>query len=316
MNPFYMKRAAGIAGLILLAAGGLFGLLVGVSLGWFDWGREVPARAVTTVAVPAGTLERSPSLRSGADSVRARPEAPAPRSWSDAADERLRALEAENRRLAGEVKDLRGRLVGVLNWVLTNFKGKYPLPESIMARLQVPPVTEDYTLNPEAASLIKVTPEEEQKINDIFAYARAYLTEIEAALLTVTSPRPDKVILHIPPFVEHGEMLREDMYAAMEITLGPDRFDRFLKVSEAGLKSSFYRFGEASRTLIFELVYAGGSEPPQLKIKDGWIMETVPGAREITATEATVTNLPSRYTAYSPWLPDYITHNFATEVAR
>lgn len=67
---------------------------------------------------------------------------------------------------------------------------------------------------------------------------------------------------------------------------------------------------------MFELVYAGGSEPPQLKIKDGWIMETTPGEREITATESTVTNLPARYATYSPWLPDTIVRGSATETVR
>ncbi|MBP7829060.1 MAG: hypothetical protein KA248_04000 [Kiritimatiellae bacterium] len=311
MNWYDVKRAAGVAGLMVLGAGLLFALLIGSSLGWFERSRGAPARPAAPAVRPSASVPRpgpaaaEPTASYTPASVRAASDREA-----DPRATRLRELELENRRLNGEVQDLRGRLVGVLNWVLTNFKGTYPLPETFMARLQVPPVTEDFTLHPEAAALIKVTPEEEQKINDIFAYARSYLAEIEAAMLTVTSPRPDKVILHIPPFAEDGAALREDMYAAMEITLGPDRFDRFIKVSEAGLKSSFYRFGEASRTLVFELVYAGAGEPPRLKIKDGWIMETAPGGKEITAVESTVTNLPAGYAAYSPWLPDTLVQGF------
>jgi len=321
VNRFELRRAAGVAGLLVLGAGFVFLLFIGSSLGWFEREPSAPARARpggTPAALSAAPAAAAPAAPIAAPSRRAGPSGGGPGALKDAEalETRLREIETENRRLRGEVQDLHGRLVGVLNWVLTNFRGTYPLPEPLMARLQVPPVTEDYTLHPEAAALIKVTPEEEQKINDVFAYARSYLAEIEAAMLTVTSPRPDKVILHIPPFAEDGAALREDMYAALEITLGADRFDRFLKVSEAGLKSSFYRFGEASRTLVFELVYAGEGEPPQLKIKDGWIMETVPGAKEITATEATVTNLPSRYAAYSPWLPDYLVQGFATEAVR
>lgn len=311
VNRFEMRRAAGAAGLLMLGAGLVFLLFIGSSLGWFEREPRAPAR----VERGGAAVARPPAPAKAPAAASARPAGPsaggpAALKAAENLEARLREIESENRRLHGEVQDLQGRLVGVLNWVLANFKGTYPLPDPLMARLQVPPVTEDFTLHPEAAALIKVTPEEEQKINDVFAYARSYLAELEAAMLTVTSPRPDKVILHIPPFAENGAMLREDMYAALEITLGPDRFDRFLKVSEAGLKSSFYRFGEASRTLVFELVYAGGGAPPQLKIKDGWIMETVPGSKEITATESTVTNLPAGYAAYSPWLPDTIVQGF------
>lgn len=296
-----------MAGGILLAAGLLFGGMIAFSLGWLDGFRGKPAvsASVSRPAVPP-----APGPAFSRDTVPVAPEklsAPAPSSArvepSGASSERLLYLEQENRKLVAEKQELQTRLSGVLNWILTNFKGKVPLPEPMMDRLQVPPVTGEYTLHPEAATLLNITPQEEQKINDIFSYARQYLAEIEAALLTATSPRPDKVILHLPPFQEDGRQLQEDMYAALEITLGPNRFDRFVRVTENGLRSSFYQFGEASRTMVFELVYAGGQEPPRLKIKDGWILDGPTGTRTITATESTVTNLPPEYLAYRPWLP-------------
>ena len=218
----------------------------------------------------------------------------------------LAFVRQENDNLRAENRGLQERLLALLNWILANFRGKYPLPESYLARLQVAPVTADFLLHPEAIELLKISPEEEAQINDLFAYARRYLTEIEAALLEVTNPRPDKVVLHIPTFPEEGAALRDDLYAALDVTLGQDRFDRFLTVSEAGLKASFSRFGEASRTMVFELDYTAGDVLPRLKIKDGWVVELGRDVRTLSAMESTVTNLPAEYHAYLAWLPEYV----------
>lgn len=215
-------------------------------------------------------------------------------------------LNEENLRLRAQNSELQNRLVAVLNWILANFKGKYPLSETHMSKLQIPPLMDDYTLHPDALDFLKVTPDEEQKVNDAFAYARQTLEEIEEAIITVTNPRPDKVILHIPAFPEDGKVLQDDLYAALDTTLGPDRFDRFLQVSESGLKQSFYQFGEASRTMVFELAYEGNSTDPQLKIKDGWVIDLGPSSRQVTAVESFVTNLPPKYNAYLAWLPEYV----------
>ncbi len=238
----------------------------------------------------------------------AEPSRQAPAGTTGAADLAVRAsqLNEENLRLRTQNDELQNRLVAVLNWILANFRGKYPLSEAHMAKLQIPPLTDDYALHPDAMDFLKVTPDEEQKVNDAFAYAHQTLKEIEAAIITVTNPRPDKVILHIPTFPEDGKMLQEDLYAALDTTLGQDRFDRFLQVSETGLKQSFYQFGEASRTMVFELAYDSTSTTPQLKIKDGWVIDLGPNSRQVTAVESYVTNLPPTYNAYLAWLPEYV----------
>jgi hypothetical protein len=175
-----------------------------------------------------------------------------------------------------------------------------------MSKLKIAPLTDDYLLNPEAMDFLKITPDEEKKVNDAFAYAHQTLQEIEQAIMIVTNPRPDKVILNIPTFPEDGKILKEDLYAALDATLGQDRFDRFLQVSESGLKDSFYQFGEASRTMVFELAYTSNSYAPQLKIKDGYVIDLGPGSRQVTAVESFVTNLPAKYYAYLAWLPEYV----------
>jgi hypothetical protein len=194
----------------------------------------------------------------------------------------------------------------VLNWILVNFRGKFPLPEPLFARVKLAPMVDGALLNPEVSALLKLSQDEEERMNDAFAFAFEYLREIEAALLTVANPKPGKVILHIPTFEEDGSFLRNDLYSALEATLGRPRFDRFLKVTEDGLKENFYQFGKASRTMVFEMTYVGDDPRPQLMIKDGYVVEIGPNARSVTAVESIVTNLPARYAAYMAWLPEYM----------
>jgi len=215
-------------------------------------------------------------------------------------------LAEENLELKKQNRELQGKLVAVMNWILANFRGKYPLSEAQMSRLQLAPLNGDFTLSDEVTDFLKITPVEKDDINDALAYAHDYLAQIEAALITVTNPRPDKVILQIPTFPEEGKALQDDLYSAIDVTLGPARFDRFLTVAETGLNSNFAYFGEASRTMVFELAYAEDGSAPQLKIKDGWVIEVGPGTRSVTATETYVTNLPAGYSTYMPWLPEYI----------
>jgi hypothetical protein len=296
-TTFYVTSAVAGAGIIFaLLMGdslGLFGGCSGakplVSMEWKNAGRASLEKPVGRTA-----NKRSEQSVVGAVDLTSDPVIKASR------------LNEENLKLRTRNNELQNRLVAVLNWILANFKGKYPVSETSLSKLQSAPLTEDYTLHSEALNFLKVTPDEEQKMNDAFAYARQTLEDIEAIILTVTNPRPDKVILHIPSFPEDGKVLREDLYAALDATLGQDRFDRFLQVSETGLKQSFYQFGEASRTMVFELAYKSNSTAPQLKIKDGWVIELGSNSRQVTAVESYVTNLPPKYHSYLAWLPEYV----------
>lgn len=258
--------------------------------------------------VPARTAEILP-----APSVPARPAStPAPAiaplrpATAAAAAGAALATEASNRRLAQENLLLRRQLEGVLNWILANFRGTFPLAEDRLNRLQLKTVTDDFTMDPEAADFVRATPEERSKINDALLASAAVLREIEQASLSVRNPRADKVILQVPSFPEEGRILQDDLYAALESTLGADRFDRFLTVSELDLKAHFYQFGEASRTMIFELAYSDNGEAPRLVIRDAWVMPDGEHTQVIQARESTVTNLPSAYRTYLAWLPDYV----------
>lgn len=295
-TTFYVTSAVAGTGI-------LFALLLGDSLGLF-FGRAG--------AKPPGSIDLKNAGRASSEQpvggTAKRLEESVFGAADPVADLAIKAsrLNEDNLKLRTQNHELQNRLVAVLNWILSNFKGKYPLSEAYMAKLQIPPLTDDFTLHPDALDFLKVTADEEQKVNDAFTYAHQTLQEIEAAIITITNPRPDKVILQIPAFPEDGKALQDDLYAALDTTLGPDRFDRFLQVSETGLKKSFYEFGEASRTMVFELVYVGDSAEPQLKIKDGWVIELGPNSRSVTAVESYVTNLPPKYNAYLAWLPEYV----------
>lgn len=285
--------------LVLILMIGFFALLL----------RPVSTSAPTTARAPRHSegIGKKSSLEFARDarqspttpaSSTAHPAPPPPASVTE--------LLEENRRLRATNELLQERLRAVLNWILANFRGRYPLPESLFARVQIPPLTEDGLLNPEIGDLLRLSPDEMDRLNDALSYAVDYLSQIESAILTTSEPRAGKVILHIPTFRENGQLLKEDLYAAMEATLGSDRFSRFLKVAETGLLQRFYHFGEASRTMVFELTYVENDPTPRLLIKDGYILEIEPGVREITATETVTTNLPAKYFAYLAWLPEYM----------
>jgi hypothetical protein len=256
--------------------------------------RPTAAKATQPPPTPASPDRTRTAASSGAPSM-----TPEPLS--------ARELAEENRKLREANALLQERLRAVLNWILANFRGRFPIPETLFSRVQISPLTDDDQLNPEIAELLRLSPDETERLNDAFAYALDYISHIEAAILTATEPRAGKIILHIPTFKENGQLLKEDLYAALETTLGSDRFARFRKVAENGMLRRFYHFGEASRTMVFELAYEENDPQPRILIKDGYILELAPGVREITATETVATNIPQKYAAYLAWLPEYFT---------
>ncbi|OQA29400.1 MAG: hypothetical protein BWY59_00338 [Verrucomicrobia bacterium ADurb.Bin345] len=284
----------------------LFGALFAQSMG--GWSFLAPGTRAADRAAPAVARVSSPAADTSASAARkpAKESAPAPRMVAVSDYERMADLAEENRRLRSANAALDDKLSEILNWILVNFRGKFPLPEALVSRVKLMPMLDNGVLNPEVGTLLRVTADEEDRMNDAFAFASDYMREIEAAILTVDQPKPGKVILHIPTFQADGEFLKGDLYNALEATLGTARFQQFLKVSEDGLKEHFYQFGEAARTMVFELTYVGNDPQPRLLIKDGYVVEIGPDARRVSAVESVVTNLPPKYTAYIAWLPEYV----------
>lgn len=217
------------------------------------------------------------------------------------------ASSGNDKRLIASLKEennsLRTQLDEILNWILTNFRGKYPLDEGHVGQLSFDPLTADFMLNPDVAEFLRMTPEEQAMVHDAFAYAGSVMDAIEYETMTLQMPTENKVILRVPTFPEEGIRLQDELYGALEATLGVDRFDRLLDVSEEKMMPHFQHFGNASRTVILEVVqdYNG---TPSILVKDGSVVHREDGTRQITAIEGTYPELPEEYEKYAAYLPE------------
>ncbi len=251
------------------------------------------ARADGVAPAPAGGPVPEP-----ADGARADAPAEEPAGWP-----------AERELLLAENGQLREQLDDLLNWMLTHFKGRYPVPESLMGRLQLASAGEDYRLSPETVAFLRISPEEEARIGEAFRYARALVELAEQRVMRVELNEADKAVVHVPAFAEAGEAVREWLMEAFETTLGSARSSRLATVSRDSLAERFGHFGAAERTIRFELT--PGPDGPQLKIHDEWRLPgDLPGGYRIAATEQVVDGLPDRYLPYLSRLAE------TTEVTR
>lgn len=228
------------------------------------------------------------------------PESPPPRVVEVANQD----LQEQIQTLQHEKTQIQQQLTDFLNWLLVNYKGRIPLPESYMAKLRLSPINEDMVLNAEVAQILNITPDEEAVLNDAFRATETFLNEMETAIMDIYEEEPGKIVVQVPAFSEEGRLIREDLLVALEATLGAERFDRFMDVSEAELEETFLEFGEKARTIVFEVVYDENSDEPWLQIKDGWIAVDENQRKIVTATQITVPELPEEYGSYIDWLAD------------
>ena len=92
-------------------------------------------------------------------------------------------------------------------------------------------------------------------------------------------------------------------------------FDRLVDVSGQELRERFHYYGEASRTLTFEIVQPQkpGDHPPYVLIRDGWVVPEGESVRLTKITETAVSQtLPSAYREYADWLPETLLKHTAT----
>ena len=211
-------------------------------------------------------------------------------------------LEMENARL-------RGRLDDMLNWILDNVRGTFPMPENQMANLRVVPVDDDMAVSDDLVQLLRLGDEEVDRLDAAFMGTRAVLQDLEAENIAVAEPAENQVVLNIPPYAEEGGLVREELYGELKKTLGAARFDRFVQVAEAGLDEKFEYFGEVDRTLQFEAMEDEVSGVAQLFVRDERVLPSKddPLRQDITASERIVTELPVEYYPYWNFLPEYVT---------
>lgn len=262
-------------------------------------GADAPASRSVAAAAPAPPAAPAAALRSLPPAA---PAAPAPEAAA-------RELERKAFRLEMENAKLRGRLDDMLNWILDNVRGTFPLPDHQMANLRVVPCDTNLEVSADLAEVLRLDDAEIDRLGTAFIGTRAVLQELETEKISVDQPAEKQVVLTIPPYAEEGQFVREELYVELKRALGPARFDRFLQIAEAGLEEQFEHFGEVDRTLEFEEVTDAASGAAQLFVRDERVLPSKddPLRQDITASERLVTELPDEYYAYWNWLPDYVT---------
>ena len=264
-----------------------------IAAGWWWASRDADATA------GKGEAERRPAAEA--------PAATAASTSSTAVAETEPAAGGESD-LRSQHRDLQGRYNKLVNWMIDNYRGKYPLPERLVDRLRIAPVDDTLDVHPDLVEMLRITPQEKALIKDIFDYVRTNLSEAEMDQALITEQKPERITFSIPPYPEVGRQLREDLYASLEQTLGTPRFDRMVDVAEEEMRASFGYFGEAQRTLTFEVIYPAreGDHPPYVLIRDGWVMPDGDSVRLTKVTETAVTELPVTYRTYGDWLPEEV----------
>ena len=164
-------------------------------------------------------------------------------------------MEEQNQQLRDENQVLKARMDELMNWVLASYKGKFALPEDYLADLHIAPLSDDYAITPELIELLQLSDSEEEALNDAFFDVEDYMREIEADSMYIRNPRPDKVVLTVPAFGEDGKIMQDELFTSLEQTLGVERFQRFRDIAEEAMQADFYYFGDAARTMMFELTY-------------------------------------------------------------
>ena len=258
----------------------------------------VSAPAETTGRRPA-TLVRRDAPATVGTLLTSSPESASPETR--AAERELFQLQVENQRL-------RARLDDVLNWLLENVRGTFPLPEEQMANLRIEPVDDELEVSPDLARLLRLTDEETARLGTVIAESHEVLQELETENISVENPAEYQVVLSIPPYADTAEPVRDALYGDLLRTLGPARYDRFLQVAGEGLEERFGHFGAEDRTLSFEAFADEASGAARLFVRDERALpdEDDPDRVNVTASERVVATLPAEYEPYWAWLPDYV----------
>ncbi len=292
------KCLAALAGILLLAC-------ISVLASWWLAAPAPGAAAPPEVAAAAP----GPAVRANASAPPVAKAGAGPRIPESGLAPDWDRLERKAFQLELENAKLRGRLHDMLNWMLENVRGTFPLPEEQMAHLRLMPVDENLAVSADLAEVLRLNEEELARLDAVLVGTRAVLQELEGENISVAEPAENQVVVNIPPYAAEGQVVREELYGALRQTLGAGRFNRFLQVAEAGLNERFEFFGEADRTLEFESLQDPASGAPQLFVRDERVLPSKddPLRQDITASERIVAELPDEYYPYLTWLPAHVT---------
>lgn len=211
-----------------------------------------------------------------------------------------------NQQLLHDHAKLQGKYDQMLQWMMDNYRGKYPLPERLVNRLKIIPLEENGDVSPDLVELLKLTGDEVAQVKDVINYVRVNIEHAERERARITEQTDGRITYEVPIYPEVGQPLKEDLYLTLESTLGSPRFDRLVDVAGPALREQLNYFGEASRTLTFEVIQPSvpGAHPPYMIIRNGWMFPEGESVRMTVVKETAVMTLPESYRAYADWLPD------------
>ncbi len=213
------------------------------------------------------------------------------------------ALRAANEQMASENDRLRRQLNDLLRWILDNFQGRYPIPERMVARLDVPAVTDDFRVHDDLAELLRLTPQERERLDDAFRSARAMAEAAELSVMRPSMPSPGELVIEIPPHADQGAEIRSHLLAAIESALGSNRAPWAAAAAERDLDRRFHGFGADHRTIRMELVYRPDAPEPWIRITDERASVVGDGRVRRESLEVTTEALPAEYQPYVGRLP-------------
>lgn len=276
-----------------LAAGSVALLALGVGLGLWA-GRD------------AGGRDTSPAESAGPDrSAKVLAGHPAASPETAPSIDPIPDLAHENRRLEQARQTLQQQYNDLTRWILDNVRGKFPVPDRLVGAMRLTPMNPDLNVNRDLVELLNLEPEEVAMLQDAMHYTLGSLYELEQALVRVESINERQAVLRVPPYPEQGQAAKEDLYLALEATLGPARMDRLVDVTEEEMARQFNHFGQGDRTLAFEVIdLQDEGIPPYLLIRDTWVLSEGDSVRKSEITETAVFTVPPGYETFLPWLPE------------
>ena len=91
-----------------------------------------------------------------------------------------------NQQLLNDHAKLQDRYNSMLTWMMDNYRGKFPLPERLVKRLQIVPLDDKGEISADLAEVLKLSDDEKTQMMDVIKYVRANLeyTERERARIT------------------------------------------------------------------------------------------------------------------------------------
>ncbi len=278
-----------------------------VSVLAFRW----PTRALHPFSIAEPHTAAAPFTAPPTPAAAVPPPAPAPDApprpfeaerWSAIAAEHD-ALRAANQQMALDNDRLRRQLNDLLRWILDNFQGRYPIPERMVGRLDVPAVTDDFRVHDDLAELLRLSPQERERLDDAFRAARAMAEAAELSVMRPSMPSPGELVIEIPPHADQGREIRAHLLAAIESALGSNRAPWAAAAAERDLDRRFHGFGADHRTIRMELVYRPDTPEPWIRITDERAMVVGDGRVRRESFEVTTEALPAEYQPYVGRLP-------------